>query len=98
VDFDLDKDEDIHSESSDLEDQQEGFANPDDECSGKRNYSEKPTGQRHKIRGFQNGRKVGLARPPPDASQFKEGQCSCCRQAHLIPDCPKFVNLTFPQQ
>ena len=98
VDFDLDKNEEIHSESSDLEDQQERFANQDDECSEKRNYAEKTTGQRQKTRGFQKGRKVGLARPPPDASQFKEGQCSCCRQAHLIPDCPKFVNLTFPQQ
>jgi hypothetical protein len=36
VDFDLDKNEEIHSESSDLEDQQERFANQDDECSEKR--------------------------------------------------------------
>jgi hypothetical protein len=92
VNFDLERNEEIPSESSDLEDQQERFANQDDECSEKRNYAEKQTGQRNQTRGFQNGR------PPPDASQFKEGQCSCCRQAHLIPDCPKFVNLTFPQQ
>jgi hypothetical protein len=41
---------------------------------------------------------VVLARPPPDASQFKEGQCSCCRQAHLIPDCPKFKKLSNQKQ
>jgi hypothetical protein len=98
VDFDLDRNEEIHSESSNLEDQQERFANQDDECLEKRNYEEKQTGKRNQTRGFRNGRDVGLVRPLPDASQFKEGQCSCCRQAHLIPDCPKFVNLTFPQQ
>jgi hypothetical protein len=44
------------------------------------------------------GRREGLARPPPAASQFKEGQCSCCRQAHLIPDCPKFKKLSNQKQ
>ena len=90
----MDINEEIHSESSDLEDQQNRFENQDDECPGKRDHEERPTGHRNKTRGFQNGRKVVLARPPPDASQFKEGQCSCCRQAHLIPDCPKFKKLS----
>ncbi len=43
-----------------------------DECSGKRHHEEKPTGQRNKTRGFQNGRKVVLAKPPPDASQSRK--------------------------
>ncbi len=51
-----------------------------------------------KALGFQGARPIGQARPPPAASQFKEGQCSCCRQAHLVPDCPKFKNLTNGQQ
>ncbi len=68
-----------------------------DECSRRRDHEEKPTGLRNKTRGFQNGRKVVLTRPPPDASQFKEGQCSCCIQAHLIPDCPKFKKIVKPE-
>ena len=51
-----------------------------------------------KALGFQGARPVGRARPPPAVSQFKEGQCSCCRQRHLLPDCPKFKNLTVGQQ
>jgi hypothetical protein len=98
VDLDLDRNEETSSENSDLEDQQERFENQVDECSGERDHEEKPTGQRNKTRGFQNGRKVVLARPPPDASQFKEGQCSCCRQAHRIPDCPKFKKLSNQKQ
>jgi hypothetical protein len=48
--------------------------------------------------GFQGSRLSNLPRPPQPTSQFKEGQCSCCRQAHKIPDCPKFKNLTLQQQ
>ncbi len=44
------------------------------------------------------GRRESLTRPPPDASQFKEGHCSCCKQAHLIPDCPKFKSLSNQKQ
>jgi len=98
VDLDLERNEETSSEDSDLEDQQERFENQVDECSGERDHEEKTTGQRNKTRGFQNGRKVVLARPPPDASQFKEGQCSCCRQAHRIPDCPKFKKLSNQKQ
>jgi hypothetical protein len=115
VNFDLDEDAKALSEVSDLEDQQERFANQDDECSEIRKYEEKQkTGQKNQTRGFQNGkpnpnsfRNYGNGNQASemktfgfkkDASQFKEGQCSCCRQAHLIPDCPKFVNLSFPQQ
>ena len=59
-----------------------------------KNYPE----QIQKAIGFQGARPVGRARPPPAVSQFKEGQCSCCRQRHLLPDCPKFKNLTVGQQ
>jgi hypothetical protein len=48
--------------------------------------------------GFGGSRLSNLPRPPQPTSQFKEGQCSCCRQAHKIPDCPKFKNLTHQQQ
>jgi hypothetical protein len=48
--------------------------------------------------GFQGSRMSNLPRPAPPTSQFKEGQCSCCRQAHKIPDCPKFKTLTHQQQ
>jgi hypothetical protein len=37
---------------------------------------------------------VGLSKPPPAASQFKEGHCSCCKQAHQTPECPKFKSLS----
>jgi hypothetical protein len=57
-----------------------------------------PDNNRQKAIGFQGARPIGRARPPPAASQFKEGQCSCCRQAHLLPDCTKFKNLTVGQQ
>ena len=83
-------------ECSDLIDHQNKFKNPDeDDCSF---FKDTRTGQRFPTRGFQNGRKVVLAKPPPDASQFKEGQCSCCRQAHQIPDCPKFKKLSNQKQ
>ena len=36
----------------------------------------------------------GLTKPPTISSQFKEGQCSCCRQAHNLISCPKFKTLT----
>jgi hypothetical protein len=39
-----------------------------------------------------------LYRPTPAASQFKEGHCSCCKQAHLIPECPKFKSLSNQKQ
>ena len=38
--------------------------------------------------------KGGLNKPPAPISQYKEGQCSCCRQAHTLPTCPKFKTLT----
>jgi hypothetical protein len=57
-----------------------------------------PDNNRQKAIGFQGARPIGRARPPPAVSQFKEGQCSCCRQRHLLPDCPKFKNLTVGQQ
>ena len=43
-------------------------------------------------------RNVGLSKPQPTASQFKEGHCSCCKKAHLIPECPKFGTLSIGQQ
>jgi hypothetical protein len=48
--------------------------------------------------GYQGSRLANLPRPPQPTSQFKEGQCSCCRQAHKLPSCPKFKNLTHQQQ
>jgi hypothetical protein len=57
-----------------------------------------PDNNRQKAIGFQGARPIGRARPPPAISQFKEGQCSCYRQRHLLPDCPKFKNLTVGQQ
>ena len=48
--------------------------------------------------GFGGSQLSRMPRPPQPTSQFKEGQCSCCRQAHKIPDCPKFKNLTIQQQ
>jgi hypothetical protein len=44
------------------------------------------------------GKRKGHSRPKPAASQFKEGHCSCCKQAHLIPECPKFKTLSIGQQ
>jgi hypothetical protein len=44
------------------------------------------------------GKRAILSRPTPAASQFKEGHCSCCKQVHLIPECPKFKTLSFSQQ
>jgi hypothetical protein len=57
-----------------------------------------PDNNRQKLIGFQGARPIGRARPPPAISQFKEGQCSCYQQRHLLPDCPKFKNLTVGQQ
>jgi hypothetical protein len=61
------------------------------------------TGQRIPTRGFKDGkslgkRNVGLSKPQPTASQFKEGHCSCCKQAHLTPECPKFKSLSNQKQ
>ena len=39
--------------------------------------------------GFRGGQRNNV----PLISQFKEGQCSCCRQAHSLPNCPKFKAL-----
>jgi hypothetical protein len=44
------------------------------------------------------GKREGQNRPTPAASQFKEGHCSCCKQVHLIPECPKFRTLSIGQQ
>ncbi len=44
------------------------------------------------------GKRKGHSRPKPDASQFKEGHCSCCTQAHLTPECPKFKSLSNQKQ
>ena len=43
-------------------------------------------------------RNVGLSKPPPVASQFKEGHSSCCTQAHLTPECLKFKSLSHQKQ
>jgi hypothetical protein len=48
--------------------------------------------------GFGGSKLSRMPRPPQPTSQFKEGQCSCCRQAHKLPDCPKFKKLTIQQQ
>jgi hypothetical protein len=88
-------------ECSDLQDHQNKFSNQDeDECSYVTNTR---TGQRIPTRGLQNGnqgrtlekpsekslgKRTGHSRPKPAASQFKEGHCSCCTKAHLIPECP----------
>jgi hypothetical protein len=39
-----------------------------------------------------------LQRTKAPISRYKEGQCSCCRQAHTLPNCPKFKNLSFTMQ
>ncbi len=43
-------------------------------------------------------KRIGQSRPTPAASQFKEGRCSCCKQVHLIPECPKFKSLSNQKQ
>jgi hypothetical protein len=49
--------------------------------------------------GFQQrGGRTGGYKPPPARSQYIEGQCSCCRQKHTLPNCPKFKALPFRQQ
>jgi hypothetical protein len=91
----------------DLRDHQNKFKNQDeDECSYVTNTR---TGQRIPTRGLQNGnqgrtlekpsekslgKRTGHSIPKPAASQFKEGHCSCCKQAHLTPECPKFKSLS----
>ena len=44
------------------------------------------------------GKRKGPSRPSPASSQFKEGHCSCCKKAHLIPECPKFKTLSNQKQ
>jgi hypothetical protein len=39
------------------------------------------------------GAKGGQSRPTQPTSQFKEGVCSCCKQAHNLLTCPKFKTL-----
>jgi hypothetical protein len=92
---------------SDLPVHQDKFTNLDeDECSYVTNTR---TGQRIQTRGFQDGNqgrtlekslgtRTGHSRPKPAASQFKEGHCSCCKQAHLTPECPKFKSLSNQKQ
>jgi hypothetical protein len=97
------------TECSDLGYHQNKFTNPDeDDCS----YVTKTrTGQRFQTRGFQNknqGRTLRKtvrfqlasekSRPTPAVSQFKEGHCSCCKKAHLTPECPKFKSLSNQKQ
>jgi hypothetical protein len=36
----------------------------------------------------------GLNIPPALVSQYNQGQCSCCRRTHSLPNCPKFKTLT----
>jgi hypothetical protein len=44
------------------------------------------------------GKRKGPSRPSPASSQFMEGHCSCCKKAHLIPECPKFKTLSNQKQ
>ncbi len=44
------------------------------------------------------GARGGLPRPTPPASQYKIGQCSCCKQAHNLLYCPKFETLKSSMQ
>jgi hypothetical protein len=99
------------SECTDLKDHQNKISNQDeDECS---NVTNTRTGQRIPTRGLKNGnqgrtleiqsekflgKRKGQIRPQPTASQFKEGHCSCCKKAHLIPECPKFKTLSNQKQ
>jgi hypothetical protein len=99
------------SECTDLKDHQNKISNQDeDECSYVTNTR---TGQRIPTRGLKNGnqgrtlegpsekslgKRKGQIRPQPNASQFKEGHCSCCKKAHLIPECPKFKKLSNQKQ
>jgi hypothetical protein len=99
------------SECTDLKDHQNKISIQDeDECSYVTNTR---TGQRIPTRGLKNGnqgrtleipsekflgKRKGQIRPQPTASQFKEGHCSCCKKAHLIPECPKFKSLSNQKQ
>jgi hypothetical protein len=99
------------SECTDLKDHQNKISNQDeDKCSYVTNTR---TGQRIPTRGLQKGnqgrtlerpsekslgKRKGQIRPQPTTSQFKEGHCSCCKKAHLIPECPKFKSLSNQKQ
>jgi hypothetical protein len=99
------------SECTDLKDHQNKISIQDeDECSYVTNTR---TGQRIPTRGLKNGnqgrtleipserflrKRKGQIRPQPTASQFKEGHCSCCKKAHLTPECPKFKSLSNQKQ
>jgi hypothetical protein len=98
-------------ECSDLQDHQNKSSNQDED--DRSFFTNTKTGQRFLTRGLQNGnqgrtlekpsekslgKRTGQSRPTPAASQFKEGHCSCCKQAHLIPECPKFRKLSFSQK
>jgi hypothetical protein len=107
----LNNDEMALSECTDLKDHQNKISNQDeDKCSYVTNTR---TGQRIPTRGLQKGnqgrtlerpsekslgKRKGQIRPQPTASQFKEGHCSCCKKAHLIPECPKFKSLSNQKQ
>jgi hypothetical protein len=90
-------------ECSDLRDHQNKISNPnEDDCLF---FTNTRTEQRFPTRGLQDGnqgrtlgKKKGQFRPQPATSQFKEGHCSCCKKAHLIPECPKFKTLSFSQK
>ena len=47
------------------------------------------------IVGLQTGGELkgGQPKPQTPASQWKEGQCSCCRANHTLDNCPKFKTL-----
>jgi hypothetical protein len=99
------------SECTDLKDHQNKFSNQDED--DRSFFTNTRTGQRIPTRGLQNGnqgrtlerpseeslgKRKGQIRPQPTASQFKEGHCSCCKKAHLIPECPKFKGLSKQKQ
>jgi hypothetical protein len=44
------------------------------------------------------GKRKGPSGPSPASSQFKEGHCSCCKQAQLTPECPKFKSMSNQKQ
>jgi len=99
------------SECTDLKDHQNKFSNQDED--DRSFFTNTRTGQRIPTRGLQNGnqgrtlerpseeslgKRKGQIRHQPTASQFKEGHCSCCKKAHLTPECPQFKSLSNQKQ
>jgi hypothetical protein len=99
------------SKCSDLKVHQNTISNQDED--DRSFFTNTRTGQRIPTRGLQNGnqgrtlerpseeslgKRKGQIRPQPTASQFKEGHCSCCKKAHLTPECPKFKSLSNQKQ